>query len=88
MRGEGDWQRVFPPMFRLLTLRYLVRMCVKLTPLLRKITLLGHLHSQSSEKTTPLKAVIDDEDVKCCWHMLALYIKDDVAELLHAIVDL
>ena len=52
----------------------------------------GHLRSQSSDKgkDSLLKAVIDDEDVQYYWHMLALYIikDEDVAELLHAIVDL
>lgn len=51
-----------------------------------------HLRSQSSEKSKDslLKAVIGDEDVQCYWHMLALYITrdEDVAELLHTIVDL
>ena len=52
----------------------------------------GHFRSQSSDnsKDSLLKAVIDDQDVQCYWHMLALYIikDEDVAELLHAIVDL
>ena len=52
----------------------------------------GHLRSQSSDesKDSLLKAVVDDQDVPCYWHMLALYIikDEDVTELLHAIVDL
>ena len=51
-----------------------------------------HLRSQSSDKSKDslLKAVIDDEDVQCYWNMIALYIirQEDVAELLHTIVDL
>ena len=48
------------------------------------------VHNHPTRVKTLLKAVIDDEDVQCYWHMLALYIikDEDVAELLHAIVDL
>ena len=49
----------------------------------------GHFRSQSSDKSKD-SVVIDDQDMQCYWHMLALYIikDEDVAELLHVIVDL
>ena len=72
-----------PKQYRV-TLDHLVKLLHQSLPFTKSIVI------ALANELAVLKAVIDDQDVQCYWHMLALYIikDEDVAELLHAIVDL